>query len=116
MGDPYIWFKTKINTEDYNAIKVVVKAESSAELAKSYLLYTCANESASNFTSNRTDYLGPQGVSENGYYTLIVFLGNSANYTGDIKSLRFDIGTEVGQTVEIHSIEMFYLEIDEKID
>ena len=110
--DPYIWFRTKISTEDYNAIKIVVKAKNSIELAQSYLLYTCANEAASGFTSNRTDYLGPQGVSENGYYTLIVFLGNSANYTGDIKSLRFDIGVRPGQVVEIHSIEMFYLEID----
>lgn len=116
VGDPYIWFKTKINTEDYNAIKVVVKAESSAELAKSYLLFTCGNESATEFSSNRTEHLGPQGVSESEYYTMIVYLGDSANYNGAIKSLRFDIGAEVGQTVEIHSIEMFYLEIDKKAE
>ena len=116
VGDPYVWFKTKISTKEYNAVKLVVKAESSAELANSLLFFTCGNESATSFSSSRAEHLGPQGVSESGYYTLIVFLGNSQNYIGDIKSLRIDIGTKVGQKVEIHSIEMFHLEIDKKAE
>lgn len=110
---PNVWFKLpKVSTEQYNAMKIVVKVEDKSVLSGAGFYFTCSGETISKFSVKRYKSLGSQGVSEDGVYTLIAYLGNMLNYTGDIKSIRFDIGNTAGQKIEIHSVEFFYVDID----
>lgn len=111
--DPFVYFKTpKINTEEYNAVRIVIKVKNYKSFSDSSFFFTCGSESAYAFSTKRVKTLGPQGVSRDGVHTLILYLGNTSQYRGYIKALRLDVGNEVGQTVEIRSVEFFNLDID----
>ena len=43
--------------------------------------------------------------------TLLVYVGDLPDFEGNVKGIRFDFGTEDGQTVEIYSVEMFYIDL-----
>ncbi len=112
-NDPYVWFETSgISASEYNAVKLVIKASSYTAFSGSNFYFTCADDDPSGFSFQRCKLLGPQGTSYNGVHTLIVYLGNTENYEGDIKSVRIDVGNAAGQKIEIRSVEFFWLDID----
>ena len=112
-NDPYVWFETSgISTAEYNAVKLVIKAPSYTAFSGSNFYFTCAGDDPSGFSFQRGKLLGPQGTSYTGVHTLIVYLGNTENYEGDIKSVRIDVGNAAGQKIEIRSVEFFWLDID----
>lgn len=111
--EPHVWFETSgISTAEYNAVKLVIKASSHKAFSGSSFYFTCAGDDPSDFSTQRCKLLGPQGTSENGVHTLIVYLENTGNYEGDIKSVRIDVGNAAGQKIEIRSVEFFWLDID----
>ncbi len=111
-NDPKIWFATDgIDTEKYNALRIVVGADNCGETSQLFL--TAGTEPSDGFTEAMSKSLKPQGISINGEtLTLLVFLGNLDGYEGNLQSLRLDLGKYEGQTVEIHSIEAYWVEID----
>ena len=111
--EPHVWFETSgISTAEYNAVKLVIKASSHKAFSGSSFYFTCAGDDPSDFSAQRCKLLGPQGTSKNGVHTLIVYLGNTGNYEGNIKSVRIDMGNAAGQKIEIRSVEFFWLDID----
>ena len=110
-SDPYVCFETDLDTEKYNALRVKVKCR---EFKSCLLYWTSGDQTPMTFTEENSKPLGPQGGSmEDGYVTLIVYLGNGADFHGDITSLRIDLGTKKGDTVEIVSIEAYWMNVDE---
>ena len=109
--DPNFCYEVKnIDTKKCNAIRVVINTDSLA----GEMYYTAGSDKKLNFSDNRIQRLGYTGASEDGTTTLIIFLADTEDYTGKLTSLRWDFGTEVGQTVEIYSIEGFYVNVDAK--
>ncbi len=109
--DPYVAFETEIDTTRYNALRVTVKC---ADFRSCSLYWTSGSQTPMTFTDANCKPLGPQGASvDNGYVTLIVYLGNGEDFTGNITSLRIDLGTAVGQSIEIAAIEAYWMQLDE---
>lgn len=109
-GDPQVVLALDgVSTGEYNAIKLVVKATG---YSSGRVMFTCGSDVVGEFTSARTKNCGPQGVNESGYHTMIVFFGNTNDYSGDLTSIRLDFGETVGEIVEIVSAELYYLDID----
>ena len=115
-NDPFIYYDLRnVSTTKCNAIRVVIGSDV-LECGETYdtlgeLRYAVGSESV--YSENpRIQRLGPNGESEDGTTTIIIYLGDTENYTGRLSTLRWDLGTEVGQTVEIYSVEGFYINID----
>ena len=114
-SDPYIYIdyrKHNIKTNEYNALKIVVGAGD----AKSGTLFFSTHQDAYNSYSNeKYKYTSEQGISTDDKTTIIVYLGDLSGYTdksGKLNGIRFDLGLEDGQTVEIYSIEAFKITVD----
>ena len=99
-----------VETEKYNAIRIVVNTE--ACNASVGMFFTCGNDTLGKYSAEKSNYLGVAGASDDGTTTLIGYLADTEGYSGKLTSIRLDFGTEDGQTVEIYSIEMFYVEVD----
>ncbi len=96
-----------ISTEQYNAVRVVIGSDDSNGAAQ--FAFTCGTHS-----KFRQKTLLPQGNSIDGKTnTMLLYLGNAAKFEGDIHSIRLSLGYDVGQTVEIYSIELFWLDMDD---
>ncbi|MBQ8408832.1 MAG: MBL fold metallo-hydrolase [Clostridia bacterium] len=109
--DPYISYTLKnVETEDYNAIRIVVNTEACSGGAG--VFFTCGKDQAGKFSAAKSSYLGVAGASDDGTTTLIGYLADVEGYTGRLSSIRLDFGTEDGQTVEIYSIELFYVDVN----
>ena len=115
-GDPYIYInytKSDIKTTEYNALKIVVGA---GDAAAGTLFFSTHKDEVSKFNPDKYKYITEQGVSTDDKTTVIVYLGDVSGYydsEGNINSIRFDLGTEDGQTIEIYSIEAFKITVDE---
>ena len=44
--------------------------------------------------------------------TLLIYLGNGTDFTGDISSICLKIGEATGDTVSVYSVEAIYVELD----
>ena len=114
--DPYIYIdyrKSGIMTTEYNMLKIVVGA---GDAESGTLFFSTHKEDVNKFSAEKRKYTSEQGVSNDDKTTIIVYLGDIPGYAdeeGKLNSIRFDLGTENGQTIEIYSIEMFKIEIDE---
>jgi len=115
-GDPYIYIDCRTNnikTTEYNALKIVVGA---GDAASGTLFFTSHKDGFNSFTPAKYKYTSEQGVSTDDKTTIILYLGNVAGYSdseGKLHSIRFDLGTKNGQTIEIYSIEAFKITVDE---
>ena len=118
--DPHFRYSLKnIKTSECNAIRIVVSSnvlEGELYATPGELRYTAGSNKAHDFDAGVLDgklqRLGITGASVDGKTTLIIYLGDAEDYTSKLTSLRWDFGTEVGQTVEIYSIEGFYVNVD----
>ena len=110
--DPYISFVLdNVDTAEYNAVRIVAKSETCGE--SSAVFFTSGNDTALKFSSNKSSALGVMGASDDGTTTYIAYLADiKGGYTGRLSSIRFDFGAKSGQTVEIYSIELFYLDVN----
>ncbi len=115
-GDPNFCYQLRnVSTKKCNAIRVVVSSnvlEGGLYETPGEMYYTAGSDKALNFSENRMQRLGITGASEDGKTTLIIYLGDTEDYTSRLTSLRWDFGTEIGQTVEIYSIEGFFVNVD----
>lgn len=115
-ADPFIYIdyrKSGITTTAYNALKIVVGA---GDAQSGTLFFSTHKEDVNRFSAEKRKYTSEQGVSNDDKTTIIVYLGDISGYAdedGKLNSIRFDLGTENGQTIEIYSIEIFKMEIDE---
>ena len=82
------------------------------DYSTSSLSFTSGKQTPFVFNSTNTKKLGPQGAGRNNIVTLLVYLGNGADYTGRVTSLRLDLGEKVGDEITVFSIEAFHLEVD----
>lgn len=120
--DPHISFKVSgVTSDKYNVVKLVigtddaryVTAENKDTYVNSAVFFKTSGET--NYSSNNSRIFYPQGIIdtvEDDRMTIIVYLGEIAGYSGTITELRLDLGYEVGQTVDIYSVEMYYVDID----
>ena len=125
--DPNISFKVSgVTANKYNVVKLVigtddaryVTAENKDTFVNSAVFFKTSGESStlgSGYDGNHSRIFYPQGIIdtvEDDRMTIIVYLGDVSGYNGTITELRIDLGYEVGQTVEIYSVEMYYVDID----
>ena len=108
--DPYLSVSLKkIDTGKCNMLRIVAGAD---DCESSDVFVTYGDMAAGAYTAACKKDVGRQGTSNDGKMTLIVYLGNLPDFNGDINAVRFDFGTEAGQTVEIYSIEAYYVDFN----
>lgn len=108
--DPYVSFKVNgVKATKYNAVKIVMDA---ADISVAGIFFRMSTNTG--FVAENYKAFGTPGTCNDGKMTVIVFLGDVAGYKGNLTHLRIDCGTPdtVGQTVDIYSIEMYYIDID----
>ena len=105
--DPFVVIDLE-NTDigDKNVIRMVVDAEDAKD---GWVFIQTAYDSG--FLSAKSIQIGNQGTSLDGKTTYLIYFGNIAGIEDGIKSIRIDFGSEIGQTVEIYSIEAFNLDL-----
>ena len=109
--DPNFCYQLRnVKTSKCNAIRIVVNSEALG----GELRYTAGSDKAFGWSEEKIQRLGVTGESEDGKTTLIIYLADVEGYTGSLTSLRWDFGSKIGQTVEIYSIEGFYVNVDAK--
>lgn len=105
--DPYVFFNLKnISTSNYNAVRIT--ASTNACKASS-VFFKCGTDTE--FSAEKEQKLGITGASSSGKTTMIGYLGDIDGYTDELTSIRIDLGSTVGETVEIYSIELFKINI-----
>ena len=106
--DPFVYFAVDgVDSSRYNAFKMVIGEE---DLSGAQLFFKMSTDE--NFTTENSKYFGKQGVSDDGKMTVIVYLGDKIGYSGILKELRLDLNGAVDDTVEIYSVEAYYVDID----
>lgn len=108
-SDPYVTIPVSFSTKNYNMLRIRVRCP---DYSTSSLSFTSGKQTPFVFNSTNTKKLGPQGAGRNNIVTLLVYLGNGADYTGRVTSLRLDLGEKVGDEITVFSIEAFHLEVD----
>ena len=105
--DPFLVIDLEnVNIGNKNMIRMVVDAEDAKD---GWVFIQTANDTG--FTAAKAIQIGNQGTSIDGKTTYLIYLGNIEEIKDGIKSIRIDFGNEVGQTVEIYSIEAFNLDL-----
>jgi len=111
-ADPYVSvLLLGIDTGKCNMLRIVAGADG-CEGSGIYVTY--GNTKPGVYSEIGKKDVGRQGTSDDGKMTLLVYLGNMENFNGELNAVRFDFGTQNGQTVEIYSIEAYYVDIDSK--
>lgn len=98
--DPYICYNNlNIPADGYDAVLITLKSEHSTGAQ----LYFKAGGSGS---FNAQQYLSFSVIDDGAYHTYAVNIARGNNYTGMLTGLRLDIGSTVGETVEIRDIRL----------
>ena len=98
----------KIDTGKCNMIRLVVDYD---DCLGSVIYLNYGDMEDGKYSSERKKAVSRQGTSDDGKMTLLVYVGDLPDFEGNVKGIRFDFGTEDGQTVEIYSVEMFYIDL-----
>ena len=105
--DPFVVIDLEnVKLDNKNMIRMVVDADDAKD---GWIFIQTVNDAG--FTSSKAIQIGNQGTSIDGKTTYLIYLGNIKGIEDGIKSIRIDFGNEVGQTVEIYSIEAFNLDL-----
>ena len=108
--DPFIIINYEAGQLDgKNAIRMVVD---SADAKDGWVFIQTVNNLG--FFADASVQIGNPGTSTDGKTTYLIYLGNIAGIEDGIKAIRIDFGNEIGQTVEIYSIEAFNLDLSTK--
>lgn len=111
-ADPYVSvLLLGIDTGKCNMLRIVAGAD---DCEGSGIYVTYGNTKPGAYSEIGKKDVGRQGTSDDGKMTLLVYLGNMENFNGELNAVRFDFGTQNGQTVEIYSIEAYYVDMDSK--
>ena len=109
--DPYVYFNVNLDTTQYNAIKLVVDP---ADIKGAVIYYMLTGDSG--FAAGKDRGFRAQGTCAEGddKMTIILYLGNISTYTEGTKmtKLRIDLGDTVGETIDIYSVEAYYVAVD----
>ena len=93
----------RYSTEEFNAVAVTLKSEHSTS-GRLYLV-------AGSYGGFNADQSVEFSISADGeFHTVYIPLNMVPDYTGTLTRLRFDIGSKVGEQVQISSIKMVQLE------
>lgn len=106
-SDPKVWFDVNLDTSKYNAIKLVVDP---ADVKNAVIYFRVSGDSG--FTDKQEKGFKVEGKSDDGKMTIILYLGNVATYNGTLTHLRIDLGDTVGETIDIYSVEAYYVAVD----
>ena len=105
--DPFVVINLEnVKLDNKNMIRMVVDADDAKD---GWIFIQTVNDAG--FTTAKSIQIGNQGKSLDGKTTYLIYLGNIEGIEDGIKSIRIDFGNEVGQTVEIYSIEAFNLDL-----
>ena len=108
--DPFIIINYEAGQLDgKNAIRMVVD---SADAKDGWVFIQTVNNLG--FFADTSVQIGNQGTSTDGKTTYLIYFGNVAGIEDGINAIRLDFGNEIGQTVEIYSIEAFNLDLSTK--
>jgi hypothetical protein len=108
--DPYITYTLKnVSTEKYNAIRIVVDSNATKS---SSIYFTTGGDPVGKFVAEKAQGFGVMGEGIDGKTVLVGYLADVDGYTGKFSSIRLDFGHEYGQTIEIYSIDLFYIDVD----
>lgn len=98
--DPYICYgNLNVPTEEYDVVLITLKSERSTGAQ----LFFKAGGSGS---FNAEQCLNFSVTADGAYHTYAVNMARGTNYTGALTGLRLDIGSAVGETVEIREIRL----------
>ena len=108
-SDPRVYFSVgNLDTAKYNAIKLVVDAE---DIKNAAIFFTVSGSTA--FSADKCLGFKPLGTAgDDGKMTILLYLGNNAAYKGNLLQLRIDMGDTVDETIDIYSIEAYYVATD----
>lgn len=110
-SDPYVSVILKnVDTKNCNMLRIVANSDS---CKGSQVFVTFGDMTPGSYSAIYKKDAGVQGSSDDGKTTLLVYLGNLTDFNGDLNAVRFDFGNgvEAGSTVEIYSIEAFFVDI-----
>lgn len=98
-SDPYVGSRSlSFSTQKYNALEITMRCEASTNAA----LYLAAG-SYSGF--NEAQIVHFSVVPGEEFNTYIIPINTIDDYTGSVTGIRIDIGSEVGELIEIQSIK-----------
>ena len=107
--DPYVYFNVDINASQYNAIKLVVDP---ADIKNAVVFFTYGTS----FVGGQERGFRAQGLcaEDDDKMTIILYLGNVSTFKEDttLTKLRIDLGDTVGETIDIYSVEAYYVDVD----
>ena len=108
-SDPRVYFSVgNLDTMKYNAIKLVVDAE---DIKNAAIFFTVSGSTV--FSADKCLGFKPLGTAgDDGKMTILLYLGNNAAYKGNLLQLRIDMGDTVDETIDIYSIEAYYVATD----
>ncbi len=107
VRDPYVGLQhLSYDTADYNAVEIVLRTDRSA----SAMLFLAAGSQQWVNSDQSVSFSVTPGESFNTY---LVPISAVPDYTGQLTSLRLDIGTSVDEIVEIKSMRL--VKIDESV-
>ncbi len=105
--DPYVGLeKLAYKTTDYNAVEIVLRA---SQASSAYIFLGAGSHQWPNGDQHVTFAVTPGSE----FHTYVIPLSSVKDFTGNINSIRLDIGAAVGEVVEIRSFRL--VKIDEKI-
>ncbi len=107
IRDPYVGLQfLDYNAADYNAVEIVMRADQSA----SATLFLAAGSHTGINSEQSVNFAVNSGSAFNTY---LVPIASVPDYKGKLTAFRLDIGTSVGEIVEIQSMRL--VKIDESI-
>lgn len=111
-NNPYVSIRLDgIETGKCNMLRIVVSTDA---CEGSEMFITFGNMDPEAYIDDYKKAIGTQGTSDDGKMTLLVYLDNLMDFTGKLNAIRLDLGNnlEVGKTVEIYSIEAYYVNME----
>lgn len=101
--DPYVTFKVKYATKEYNAVRIVLRCESSTT---AHLYFSAGSHSSYN-NEQLVSFTVMPGEE---FVTYDIYLADQVDYTGNVRGIRLDIGSVKSEHIEIKSIEAVKVE------
>ena len=96
--DPWITYKLGFNAEEYDYIEITMRV---ADVTNTAELFLIAGKYASYTADQRYAFTL---IDDGEFHTYLIPLAEIKGYEGEVKSMRLDVTTKVGATVEISGL------------